>query len=161
MTATVPKLSAVVESFRVGGTGVLVGVGVGGTGVLVGVAVGGTGVLVGVAVGGTGVLVGVAVALGVAVGVAVALGVAVGVAVAVGVEVAVAVGVGVGLHFPKLPALAMAAISPSLSARLKTSTSSMSPPNVAQLPDPPISNGAVVVGPRLLPLADATSVPLM
>src|SRR5205814_1206156 len=74
-----------------------------------------------------------AVAGGVAVAVALAVAVGVAVAVAVGVAVAVAVGVGLGdgdvLHLPALPASAIALISPGSRARLKYSTSSITPAN--------------------------------
>src|SRR5438045_2835450 len=61
----------------------------------------------------------------VAVAVAVAVGVGDGVTVGEGVEVGV--GLGVGLHLPALPAPKIAAISAGVRARLKYSTSSMSP----------------------------------
>src|SRR5437773_2270017 len=66
---------------------------------------------------------------------AVAVGGAAGVAVAVAVGVALAVAVGVllgdgdVLHLPALPASAIALISPGSRARLKYSTSSITPAN--------------------------------
>ena len=63
-------------------------------------------------------------------------------------DVVVVVVVGGALHSPALAAVKMDWISPAVRARLKISTSSMSPPKVALSSDPPIFRGAVFGCPR-------------